>query len=394
MKIGYLDCFSGISGDMLLGALINAGLPLPFLKNQLQTFGLPPFDLTAKEVRRKGFLCTKLDVIIPANQKKRYQYNEILQILENNLTNPKTKSLAKQIFDELAQAEAKVHGRDIEQVHFHEIGDLDSLIDILGALIGLDYLELEELYSSPLNLGNGFVDTEHGRIPVPAPAVLEILRGRPVYSTNSQCELTTPTGAALVSCIASDFIPLPSMEIERIALGAGNRDLVEWPNILRLIIGERLPQKQVSECITILETNIDDMNPELLPNLLEKTLEAGALDAFVTPIIMKKGRPAYKFTALAPESVLDVLAEMILLESSTFGLRMYQTRRLVLDRHSAEVKTIYGPVKIKIGLWKGEVIKIAPEYEDCRKLAEVNGVSLRLVYQEAQKEGYKINLES
>lgn len=390
MKIGYLDCFSGISGDMLLGALVSAGLPLQFLKGQLETLGLPYFDLLANEVERKGFLATKVDVIIPENQKRRYQYREIIQILDNNLRDLRIKKAAKQIFTLLARSEAKVHGRDIEQIHFHEIGDMDSLIDVVGVLIGIDYLDLKEIHSSPLNLGNGFVDTEHGRLPIPAPAVLEILQGHPVYSTNSQCELTTPTGAAITVSVAADFIPLPPMKIERIGLGAGSRDLVEWPNILRFIIGETLGQDAFKEPVTVIESNIDDMNPEFFPHLLEKTLTAGALDAFITPIIMKKGRPAYKFTILAPEPIVDLLAEIVLRESSTFGVRMYQTRRLVLERNTREVKTTYGPVKIKIGTWKGQVVKIMPEYEDCRKLAEESGTALSLIFQEAQKEGYAL----
>lgn len=390
MLIAYLDCFSGVSGDMLLGALVGAGLPLDFLQERLKQFGLQGFTLEAKEVLRKGFKCTKVEVLIGEDHKNRYQFQEILQLMETKLSlDDRTKVLAREIFSHLAQAEAAVHGREIDHVHFHELGDLDSLVDVLGAIIGFHYFGLGKIYSSPLNLGNGFVNTEHGKIPVPAPVVLELLKGHPVYCTNSLSELTTPTGAAILATMASEFIPMPPMKLEKIGLGAGHRDSTKLPNLVRLIIGQSQLQEADQEEVMVLEANIDDMNPEILPHLLDKLLDSGALDAFITPIIMKKGRPAYKLSALAPTGKVELLAEIILQESSTFGLRMYQTRRFVLDREIVEIKTTYGQIKIKIGRWKGHIVQATPEFEDCRKLAGELGIPLKLIYQEAQKEGLK-----
>ncbi|MDK2919421.1 MAG: pyridinium-3,5-bisthiocarboxylic acid mononucleotide nickel chelatase [Candidatus Petromonas sp.] len=402
MKILYYDCFSGISGDMNLGAMIDLGVDKDYLINELSKLNLDSeFELKVSRANRKGIDGTKVDVVLKNNHNHHHShehYNEIhthshvhrnLKDIENIINSSdlsdKVKKLSMKIFMEVAKAEAKVHGKSLYEVHFHEVGAIDSIVDIVGAAICIDYLDVDKIMASHVELGGGSVKCEHGIIPVPAPATIEILKGIPIKLGKVEFETTTPTGAAILAAVVDEFSSNLNLAIDKVGYGIGNRDL-EIPNVLRVYLAEEIKEKNDTKNNNyILETNIDDMNPELYGYIEEKLLKNGALDVYKTPIIMKKGRPATKLTVLVKERNEEAVKEVIFKETTSIGLRKYKVEKIMLDRDFTKVRTSYGDVTIKSSYYKGEKVKYKPEYEDCKKLAQQYNVSINDVYKEVNK---------
>ncbi|MDD5772048.1 MAG: nickel pincer cofactor biosynthesis protein LarC [bacterium] len=380
MKTAYFDCFSGISGDMILGSLIDAGLDFNRFKKELGFLNLKEYSLQAKKVKRGSLMGTKFDVIINKNAKGR-AYNEIIKLIKNSGLNKKVKEKSLKIFQRLAVSEAKLHGVPVSKVHFHELSSIDTIVDIVGSVIAFDILGIEKIYSSSLPLGQGVVKTMHGMLPVPAPATADLLRDVPVRLGDGTFELVTPTGAVIISEMSDGFGKCPEMKIKNIGYGAGGRDLPNTPNLLRVIIGES-SENEEEDIITVIETNIDDMNPQILGYLMEKLMQKGALDVFFTPVYGKKNRPGILLTVLSEIPKADNFIKIILEETTVFGVRMYETRRKKLKREIKEVKTKYGKVKVKYGYLNGKIIKSQPEYEDCKKIAEEKNIQLNKILRE------------
>ncbi|MDE0482478.1 MAG: nickel pincer cofactor biosynthesis protein LarC [Candidatus Poribacteria bacterium] len=404
MKIIYFDCFSGISGDMVLGAVVDAGVDPDVLSNELAKLKLETeFSLHFQKATKHGITGTQAIVETPENSHGGHHHkhdhgpsrhlSEIFDLLDTSDLKTSIRDTAKQIFDRLAEAEAKVHDTDKAKVHLHEVSGIDSIVDIVGAVIGFEQLGAEEIYASPLSLGRGFVKCAHGMMPVPVPGTMELLHGVPIRQTEIPKELVTPTGAAIITTLAKDFGVMPNMTINQIGYGAGTRDLDMQPNLLRICIGEKSPSNNIkhrhdpalgfSDSIEIIETNVDDMSPEISSYVMDKLLEHGALDVFFVPILMKKGRAAIKINVLCSSSTRDLLIKTLLTETTTFGVRFYTADRVILNRDYVEINTEWGPVRAKRGYLNGDLIKTIPEYEDCKSLAEQNSVSLQSVFQEA-----------
>jgi len=399
LKIAYLDCSSGISGDMCLGATVDAGVPIKRLGKELSKIPVEGYTLSAKKVKRAGFSSTKLDVIqkpaISNQQSAISRWEDIEEIIQKSSLSPDIKQKGLKIFKIIFEAEAKVHGEAFNKVHLHELGAIDCLVDIFGTIIGLDILGIEKVYSSPINLGSGSVKTEHGILPVPAPATAEILKGLPVYSTDIPFELTTPTGAAILKGLSPGFGSVPPVNIEKIGIGAGSKDFKNRPNILRLFIGNPLESPHtpfwksgtegdlkgdkegfLKEKVTIIETNIDDMDPQLYEYVMEKLFKAGALDVYLTNIFMKKGRPGIKLSLLCNDDRKEDLIKIVLKETSTIGLRFHETRRKVLHREIKTIDTEFGKVRVKFSRLGNEILKACPEYEDCKRIAKKLNIPL------------------
>ncbi len=396
MKIAYFDCFSGISGDMTVGALLDAGLKLEILEKELKKLGLSGYQLEMNKVVKKGISATQFKVKIKEEGVER-RFKDILTILEKSKLNEEIKEQTKKIFFNIAQAESKIHQKDIDKIHFHEIGGLDSIIDITSAVIGMKALGIEEIYSSALPTGKGFVKCAHGVIPVPAPATLELLKNIPTYSGGIESEMITPTGAAIIGTLAKSFGERPLMKIERTGYGAGEKEFI-IPNLLRVSIGEKILKDEnvkdnyVSDEAMLIETNIDDMNPEFYDYIMDKLFVQGALDVFSTPIQMKKNRPAHMLSIIVYKQNLKEMLEVLFSESTTLGVRLREIKRLRLDQQNFIAETKYGKIKIKVAMFKGEIKNIAPEYEDCKKVAKQHQVPLKKVYEEAKKTAYsKLN---
>lgn len=389
MKILYFDCYCGISGDMILGALKEVGLDIEWLSEQLRSIPLKGLVLEPQSVIRAGVSGTLIKVCLPESSSDlsshpRRTLRDFVDLIQHSPLSEEVRGLSLRIFTALAQAEAKVHGQSIEEVHFHELGYLDSVVDIVGAVLGIKALGIDQIFSSPLNLGTGFVQTQHGTLPVPAPATLELLATVPVYSTGIPQELTTPTGAAIISTLASGFGPMPALSIQKTGYGAGSRDLAQMPNLLRVVMGSSDPEWNLEQ-ISILETDIDDLNPEIYDYLMARLLSAGALDVALIPIIMKKNRPAIRLSVLAPTSLIDELCLVIFQETSTLGIRIKESWRKTLPREIISVSSPFGPLKIKIGRLNGQIVTASPEYEDCRKIALKTNRPLKEIYQAAIK---------
>ncbi|MDH7577411.1 MAG: nickel pincer cofactor biosynthesis protein LarC [Bacillota bacterium] len=402
MRIIYLDCFSGISGDMCLAALLDLGVPLEVFERVISQLGIPA-TIEKSEVSKNGIRAARVMVHARAPQPSARNLEELLEILEGSSLPPRFATKVEEALWRLARAEAAVHGEEPDEVHFHELGGLDTLVDLAGTLAGLDYLGVQKVAASPLPLGRGSVQTAHGILPLPAPATLNLLQGIPTYGVPLEAELVTPTGATLVALLAGSFGPPPLARWEKIGYGAGAKDLPH-PNVLRAWLGESLNLLREAEnrredaapasltfdedAVTVLETQLDDMNPELLPYLRERLEGEGALDVAFTPVFMKKGRPGNLVTALAPPDRLEPLARVLFQESTTLGLRWYPASRLKLFRTSLEVTTPYGTIPVKLGFARHpdgtpEYLNIAPEYEACARRAQETGVSLKEVYQAA-----------
>lgn len=370
MRIAYFDCYSGISGDMILGALVDVGLPVEALRSEIAKLNLPGVDLKTEKVRRGSFVGSRIHVITPPEPRAHRHLSDILAILEKSELAEEVLTPARRIFERLGEAEASVHGVPVERIHFHEVGALDTIVDVTGAIIGLNAMGINEIYASALNVGGGKIQAAHGEMPVPAPGTAHLLRGVPVYGSPVEAELTTPTGAAIISTIAKVFGVLPPLQVDQIGYGAGSRELPGRANLLRLIVGQRIGDLETDE-VAVLETNIDDMNPQLYEPLMNALFEAGAHDVFLTPIIMKKSRPATVVSAIVPAGLESSIGPILLNFSSTFGVRSRRMHRQTLPRETLTVQTRFGEVRVKIGRLQGHPIHVAPEYEDCRRLAEM-----------------------
>ena len=395
MKIAYLDCFSGISGDMTLGALVHAGCDLAELEAQLRRLPVPGWTISAEAVARRGFRATHVKVVSADPQRHR-SLSEILHMIERAGLEPPVAERASRIFQRLGEAEALVHGMPIEKVHFHEVGAVDSIVDIVGAAAGFEQLGIEEFFCSPLNVGSGRVETQHGSLPVPAPATAELLRGAPTYSTGIERELVTPTGAAIVATLVSKFGPQPAMTVSAVGLGAGTAQLAEQPNVLRLFVGEAVSTRKTAESpadeeIAVLEANLDDMSPQIYGFFAERALEAGALDVFSVPVQMKKNRPGQLITVLCQAADAGKFSDLLFRETTTLGVRESRVQRRTLQRESVAVETSLGSIRVKVARLNGDVLNFAPEYEDCQKVAAELGVPLKRVLAEAAFEFQKRN---
>ena len=424
MRIAYLDCFSGISGDMFLGALVDAGVSPKLLENTVTALNIGA-RLEISRVERGGIAATKVDVYangekdLPrevfweqeeahshphvqehgdSHEHHHHGYGrnlaDIRKIIEKTAIGSAAKATAIRIFDALGEAEAEIHNTSIEQVHFHEVGSVDAMVDIVCAAVGAESLAVEEWICSPLNVGGGTVKCAHGTLPVPAPATLKLLQDAPVYSSGQQVELVTPTGAAIVKTLSRRFAPFPAMRIEKAGYGAGTREFPEHPNLLRLTIGEASPADDAAtspgaspatsnDTIAVLEANLDDLSPQVLAYAMERLLAEGALDVFSVPVQMKKSRPGALLTVLAKIEDANRLTRLIFAETTTLGVRRREEQRQTLSRRWETVDTTWGPVRIKIANVNGSVSNYAPEYEDCRTLAETQHIPLRTVMQEA-----------
>ena len=388
---------------MILGALVDAGVSLESLKKELSKLPVSGYELKSRGVKRGGLRATRVDVVVKGSgvrgQGSSKKWKDVEKIIRTSKLSSEIRQKGLHIFKRLFEAEAKVHGEKIKDVHLHELGAVDCIVDIFGALIGLDLLGIDTIFSSPLNLGSGMIKTGHGILPVPAPATVRLLKGIPVYSSGAQFELTTPTGAVLISSIADKFCPMPDMQIIKTGVGAGSKDFKSQPNVLTMIVGEKLKNLPsplfakegdilsptlkkgdkggfLDQNITVIETNIDDMNPQVYEYLMERLFEAGALDVFLTQVIMKKGRPGIKLSVLCDVNRREKLIEIILTETTSIGVRFYSAERKVLEREIKSVSTKFGRLNVKVSYSGKEIKKDLPEYEDCRKAAKKYKVSL------------------
>jgi len=389
MKIAYFDCFSGISGDMISGALLDAGLKKEDLEKELSKLNLSGYRLEVKKTTKRGLTATQVKVEIEERGVER-KLRDIINGIENSKLEEEDKKQIKKIFYKIGEAEAQIHQKDIKDIHFHEVGGMDSIIDITSAVLGLRILGIKEVYSSALPLGNGFVKCAHGNIPVPAPATLEILKGIPVYSSGIKSEMVTPTGAGIISSFAKKFGEMPLMKVERIGYGSGEKDFT-IPNILRVNIGEKIlkdgniADDYIYDEATLIESNIDDMNPEFYDYIMDRLFLLGALDVFLTPIRMKKNRPAHMLSIIVYKQNLKEILEVLFSESTTLGVRIREVKRLRLAQKNFITETKYGKIRVKVGMFKGEIKNIAPEYENCKKIAKQHQIPLKEVYEEAKK---------
>jgi uncharacterized protein (TIGR00299 family) protein len=380
MKILYFDCFSGISGDMTLSALLDLGLPREKLKAELEKLGLGNYSLEISEGSRSGIAALGLEVRVGPQEEQHRHFADIRRMIEDSSLAQRVKDSSLAVFHRLAEAEGKVHKRALEEVHFHEVGAIDSIVDIVGTAIGVDYFRPEAIFSSELPMGRGFVQAQHGRLPLPAPATLEILKGLPVKSVELEGELVTPTGAAIVAALSSKTLPFPAMTVQRVGYGMGKKEFPDRPNLLRLVLGEA-PGNYLADRVAVLESNIDDMNPEFYDYLMERLFRLGALDVSLSPVMMKKNRPGTLLRVIADEKDTEKLSEAVLQESTSLGVRKYLVDRKKLPREVREVETRFGKVRVKVS---GH-LRFQPEYDDCRRIAMEKGVPIQEVYLEAMK---------
>ena len=388
MKTAYFDCFSGISGDMTLGALVDAGVGIDALRAGLAKLRLTGYEVKAEKVNRSGIAATKAHVVIDRKSQSTRHLSDILDIIEGSPLSPAVKEKSGRIFKRMAEAEAKVHGTVPDKIHFHELGAIDAIADIVGSVIGLELLGITRIITSSVNVGSGTVQTSHGIFPIPAPATAELLKGIPFYQSSTQFELATPTGAAIISTLCDSSGSLPAMTVDRIAYGAGDKDFPDRPNVLRLMIGE-LAHNYEEDASIVIETNIDDMSPQVYDYVIEKLMVQGAHDVYLSPIIMKKGRPAILLSVLADRSKSDALLDVIFHETTSIGVRIQEVGRKKLSREIREVDTLYGRVGIKVSKRGNEILTVSPEYDDCRRIAEEKNVPLKKVIEEAKKEFLK-----
>ena len=407
MRIAYLDCFSGISGDMFLGALVDAGVSPKLLEDTVAALDIGA-RIEVSRVVRGGIAATKVDVYCHGEKDlprevfweqgghsqshvHKHEHGrglgEIRGMIQKAAITNTAKATAIRVFEALGEAEAEIHNTSIEKVHFHEVGAVDAMVDIVCGAVGADALGIDEWVCSPLNVGSGTVKCAHGTLPVPAPATLKLLHGAPVFSSGPQVELVTPTGAAIVKTLVTHFGSIPAMKIEKAGYGAGSRDFPDHPNLLRFTIGETAATLSApSDTVTVLEASLDDLSPQVLAYAMEQLLEAGALDVFSAPVQMKKNRSGALLTVLAKPEDGDRLAKLIFAETTTLGIRRREERRHTLARRWESVQTHWGPVRIKVASMNGTIANYAPEYEDCRALAEVNHVPLKRIIEEAMRQ--------
>ncbi|MBM4169431.1 MAG: nickel pincer cofactor biosynthesis protein LarC [Ignavibacteria bacterium] len=385
MRIAYFDTIAGISGDMTLGAFVSAGVRADDLAGELAKLNLSGFEIEASHLERSGIVATKIDVIVTDPPRYKRHLREINLLIDGSSLSSQVKQTATNIFRELAIAEAKVHNSTIEKIHFHEVGAIDSLVDIVGTAICLEKLGIEAVYSSPVKVGQGgFVKTQHGAMPIPTPATMEVLRGYPTILTDINFELTTPTGAAIIKALSRGTLSLEQLTVESIGYGAGTKELERIPNLLRVMVGT-LHERHDADELVVIETNIDNMNPELYPYVIEQLLSHGAMDAYLVPTIMKKGRPGILLSVLADRARLDHLSSLIFKETSTLGLRIQPIERKKLRRSQREVTTSLGSLRAKVIERDGREI-LSPEFEECKRIARERNLPLLEVYRIIERE--------
>ena len=410
MKALYFDCFSGISGDMTLGALLDLGIECDKFIKELNKLEIDEYKFEIRTVYKNGIKGTDVNILVNGendnsncaslhdDMHNHGHYHEhgrnmadIRNLINKSGLNAKVKGLSIKIFEEIAAAEAKVHGKETDDVHFHEVGAVDSIIDIVGVAICLDILGIERVYSSPLHDGTGFIKCKHGVMPVPVPAVMEMLAGSgiPLITEDIQTELVTPTGMGIIKCISSKFGAMPQMKVEKVGYGMGKRDTGKF-NALRVLLGEVDEEEEKTDEIVVLETNIDDMSSEILGYVMDKLMKNGAYDVFYTPVYMKKNRPAYMLTVLAGKDNEQRMADILFRETTTLGIRKTYTERYIMDRETLYVETGYGKVRMKKGHING-ITKLAPEFEDCRKIAEDQKVPLKDIYEAAVRAAQNVD---
>ncbi len=389
MKIAYFDCFSGVCGSMILASLVDAGMPVERLKEELSKIDISGYEIRCKKVLKDGIYGTHISIDVKENCTHRH-LKDIFCLIDKSCLDSEVKNLSKEIFYNLAVAEAKIHHKDVEEVHFHEVGAVDSIVDVVGTVISIKALGIEKVYSSKIHVGSGFVECQHGTIPVPAPATLELLKGIPVYSMGISQELTTPTGAAILKTLSKGYGSFPSMKIEKIGYGAGDRNL-KIPNLLRVSIGEIDSDDALNmERLVLLETNVDDLSPEIYEYLMDSLFKKGALDVFITPVIMKKSRPASLLSVLVKENDVEEVSSVIFRETTTLGIRIHSVGRLKLMRDTVELNTPLGKVAVKVGKIGKNILTVSPEYEDCKRVAIEKGIPLKWVYQRVLETAHKI----
>lgn len=391
MKIAYFDCFAGAGGDMIAAVMLDAGLDIRFLKDQLATLGIDGLEVKITETKRGGLRALAFDPVAPEQHHHR-NLQQITEIISKSKINEQAKKTAITIFEKLAEAEAAVHGKDVNDIHFHEVGAVDSIVDIVSAAIGLEYFRengVEKIYSSALSVGGGTVQCAHGLLPVPAPATAELIKGIPVIGGPIEKELLTPTAAAILTSIVDEFGVLPAMEIEKIGYGAGTIESEEFPNVLRLIIGQAIElDLETADSICLLEINVDDQTGEVIGNVTERILKSGALDVYTVPIFMKHNRPAVKLSVISKIEDIQKVEQVLFKEGITLGIRRRILERSKLAREFVAVNTKYGDIRIKVGLLAGEVVSSKPEFSDCAAAAEKHNVAVKVIL-EAALSAYK-----
>jgi len=383
MKIAYFDCFAGASGDMILGAIIDAGLDIENLKEELSKLNLKGYSVHAEKTTKKGISGTKFHVISSHDHHHR-GLKDILEIIDGSTLKESIKDRSRRIFQRLAEAEAKIHNKTVNEIHFHEVGAVDAIIDVVGAAIGLECLGIQCVHTSRIHVGTGSLQCAHGTLPVPPPATLELLKDVPVYSTGIENELVTPTGAAILTTFSKNFGALPSMQIDKTGYGLGGRDL-HIPNLIRVVIGEQALGTD-EDTIHLIETNIDDMNPQFYEHIMESLFSRGARDVFLTPIIMKKNRPGVVLSVLASPDQITELIDVVFQETTTLGVRISEVKkRKILKRDILTVTTPWGDARVKIRTVSDTQKTVAPEYDDCKRLARENNIPIHEVYDKVRK---------
>lgn len=385
MKIAYFDTISGIAGDMTLAAFVSAGLPLDVLSSELRKLPLPGFELAGNHVMRNSIAAVHIDVVVSHAPQYHRHLKDIFHIIESSSLSQRVKDVAKSIFQVIGEAEAKIHNSTLEKVHFHEVGAVDSIVDIVGTAICLEKFGIERVYTSPVRLGSGgLVATQHGTMPTPVPATIEILKNYPTVLTGIPEELTTPTGAGIIKALSSGVLTDETLRVEAVGYGTGTKEIPQLPNLLRVVIGELESQTEGEHIVTV-ETNIDDMNPQVYPYLIDKLLAAGAHDAYLVPIIMKKGRPGILLSVMVEKSRLEAVTHLLYTQTSTIGLRIQEIGRRKLPRRQVEMHTQFGMVRMKAVLRDGTEV-LAPEFEECKRIADERGIPLLEVQQALLRE--------
>jgi pyridinium-3,5-bisthiocarboxylic acid mononucleotide nickel chelatase len=391
MKTLYFDCFAGASGDMILGALVAAGVEPGYLREQLSSLPVSGFNIDFETVNRSGLSATYARVET-AHEHKHRHLADIKQIIEASGLKEAVKQRAVQIFTRLAEAEARVHNEPVDHVHFHEVGALDAIVDVVGAAICFDALQIDRFICSPIHVGSGMVKMAHGQFPIPPPAVTELLKGVPFYATEIKGELLTPTGAAIITSVCVEYGPIPRITTEKSGYGAGTREYPDFPNVLRVLIGETEDAGATDERLWMIETNLDDSSPQIIGHVMDRVLESGALDCFFTPVQMKKNRPGVLLSVLCRAGDKETVMKLLFTETTTLGVRSYEVTRRALQRTVVRVETPYGRIDVKVAHLDGRVVNEMPEFEQCRQAAAKTGVPLKVVEEAARKELWKQKL--
>ncbi len=389
MKLAYFDCPSGAAGDMILGSLVDAGCPLELLRAELAKVEVHGYEISASEVRRAGFRGMKMEVAVEPHSQSHRRLPEILSVIEKSGLSSRVKGQGARIFQRLAEAEGRVHGEPPDRVEFHDVGAVDAIVDVLGSVIGLEALGVSAAHVSPIPIGQGTARGPHGPLPVPTPATLELLKGFPIFDNGIQGELVTPTGAAILTTLAEGAGSLPPMRLEAVGLGAGSWEL-PIPNFVRLLLGESdapLSEEAV-EPLTMLETTLDDMTPQLFEPLMERLLEGGAVDVYLTPVIMKRSRPGVVLTVSCLPDRIPILTDLIFQETTTLGVRWREHRRVRLARELVRLPTSHGSLTFKVARRRGRVVQVSPEFEEVRRLARERGLPLRALIEQLRQDGW------